>query len=48
MSIPTNLKSSISSDFLVYTLNSLEKSSIFDEDLFELLEQRMLVEGDSL
>jgi hypothetical protein len=36
MSTPTNSKSSVSSDFLVYILNNLEKSSIFHEDLFEL------------
>ena len=36
MSIPTNLKSSISSNFLLYILNNLEKSSIFHEDLFIL------------
>lgn len=36
MSTSTNLKSSISSDFLLYILNNLERSSIFHEDLFEL------------
>lgn len=36
MSTSTNLKSSISNDFLLYILNNLEKSSLFHEDLFEL------------
>jgi len=36
MSIPTNLRSSVSSTFLLYILNNLEKSSIFHEDLFIL------------